>query len=58
MPGWDEVALNRARPLYRGYERGPGAASISYAAMRILETNGSQSEPTVEMQDGSLSYRR
>ena len=44
--------------LCRGYERELEAASISYAAMRIFETNRSQSELTTEIEDGSLSYRR
>jgi hypothetical protein len=32
-------------------------ASISYAGMSIFETDGSSFEPTVEMEDGSLSDR-
>jgi hypothetical protein len=43
--------------LCRGYERELEAASISYAAMRIFETNRSQSELTTEIEDGPLSDR-
>jgi hypothetical protein len=54
-------APGRRRPirtghLCRGYERAPGAASISYAAMRIFESNSSPFE-LMEMEDGSLSDR-
>ena len=47
-------APGRRRPirtghLCRGYERAREAASISYAAMRIFETNSSQSELTMEI---------
>lgn len=48
----------RTPPLCRGYERAPEAASISYAAIRIFESNSPQSGLTTEIDDGSLSYRR
>jgi hypothetical protein len=56
IPKRNGVAANLGRPLCRGYERGQGCASISYAVIRIF--NSSQQELTVEMQDGPLPYQR
>ena len=51
------AVLIAASPLCRGYAGVQQAASISYAGMSIFDTNGSAFEPTVEMEDGSLSDR-